>query len=163
MLLLAVVALGVTKAGYLPVPGVGGAITLLHIPAIIAGIMEGPVGGAVVGTVFGLISVLTFPPNDWLVQLLPRMLIGPAAALVFRTVSQSAQGGARISLAAAAAALAGTLVNTLGVCLLAGLQGLFPPDQLVVMAAVHGTAEGMLAILVTVPVAVSYWQEEKPR
>lgn len=84
--LLAAVALAlqVSGVGFLPVPTPGGAITILHIPAIVAGIVAGPWSGAVVGGLFGLFTFTRFAPPDPVVHFLPRLLIGPVAWLVFR-------------------------------------------------------------------------------
>jgi uncharacterized membrane protein len=50
-------ALGITGIGFIPLP-TGVNATILHIPAILAGVMEGPVAGLAVGGIFGLFSFL---------------------------------------------------------------------------------------------------------
>ena len=50
-------ALGFTGIGFIPLP-TGVNATILHIPAILAGVMEGPIAGAAVGFIFGLFSFL---------------------------------------------------------------------------------------------------------
>jgi uncharacterized membrane protein len=76
------ILLGVTRIGYIPVPTAAGNATIMHIPAIIGGIMQGPVVGAIVGLIFGVSSFLnaTVPLfKDPLVAILPRIFIGVIA------------------------------------------------------------------------------------
>jgi uncharacterized membrane protein len=67
------ILLGVTRLGYIPVPTAAGNATIMHIPAIIGGIMQGPIVGAIVGIIFGVSSFLnaTVPLFlDFLLELL---------------------------------------------------------------------------------------------
>ena len=48
-------ALGITGIGFIPLP-TGVNATILHIPAILAGVMEGRIAGLAVGGIFGLFS-----------------------------------------------------------------------------------------------------------
>jgi uncharacterized membrane protein len=48
--------LGATQLGFIPVPNVSGRATILHIPAIVGGALEGPVVGALAGLIFGIFS-----------------------------------------------------------------------------------------------------------
>src|SRR5438105_15235018 len=50
-------ALGITGVGFIPLP-TGVNATILHIPAILAGVMEGWVAGLAVGGIFGLVSFI---------------------------------------------------------------------------------------------------------
>ncbi|MDI6689161.1 MAG: ECF transporter S component [Actinomycetota bacterium] len=80
--------LGAT-VGFVPVPTPAGAATLMHIPAIIAGIVEGPIIGGLVGFIFGLFSWTraTIPFfKDPLIAFVPRILIGVVAAYTFMAV-----------------------------------------------------------------------------
>ncbi|WP_138160450.1 ECF transporter S component [Peptoniphilus catoniae] len=77
------IALGLTPLGFIPL-GIINATTM-HIPVIIAGILEGPVVGMAVGLIFGLsslfnavtkptpMSIVFYNP---LISILPRVLIG---------------------------------------------------------------------------------------
>lgn len=68
--------------GFIPVPTPAGSATTMHIPAILGGILEGPVVGAFVGFIFGLSSFLrsTTPLfKDPLIAFGPRILIGVMA------------------------------------------------------------------------------------
>src|SRR5215203_4075632 len=57
--------LGATQFGFIPVPNVSGRATILHIPAIVGGALEGPVVGALAGLIFGIFSWLDpiVPPS----------------------------------------------------------------------------------------------------
>lgn len=93
-----VVVLGLAPVGgFIPVPTPAGRATTMHIPVILAGTLEGPVVGALVGFLFGLFSYirnLMGPANpvaavmfaDPLVTFLPRILIGIVAHYAFRLV-----------------------------------------------------------------------------
>src|ERR687890_2103418 len=50
--------LGYTRLGFIPVPNLAGAATIMHIPAIIGGALEGPLVGLLVGLIFGVFSWL---------------------------------------------------------------------------------------------------------
>lgn len=151
--------LGISGTGYFLVPGIGGALTVMHVPAILAGILDGPLGGAVVGLAFGIFSQFYFEPHDWLVQIPPRILIGVVAALVFMAVRRHAEGGARTSLAAVLGAMCGSLTNTIGVSLLVAMRGYYRPDEVATMALLHGTVELVMAVVVTLPIAVWAWHD----
>jgi uncharacterized membrane protein len=79
--------LGYTRLGFIPVPTPAGAATIMHIPAIIGGILESWGVGAVIGTIFGLFSFVqsTTPLfKDPLVAVLPRIFIGITPYFVYR-------------------------------------------------------------------------------
>jgi len=70
--------LGWTQIGFIPVPTPAARATILHIPAILAGILGGPVVGLLVGAIFGIFSfVLASIPlfKDPLVAIIPRLFI----------------------------------------------------------------------------------------
>src|SRR5512143_3238585 len=78
------ILLGITRLGFIPVPNVSGNATIMHVPAIIGGVLEGPLVGLLVGGIFGLFSWLqaTSPLfANPLVSVLPRLFIGVTAAL----------------------------------------------------------------------------------
>src|SRR5215210_1758667 len=75
------ILLGLTGLGFIPLP-TGVNATILHIPAIIAGALEGPIAGLLVGLIFGVFSLVraTNPAfADPLVAILPRLFIGVVA------------------------------------------------------------------------------------
>ncbi len=111
----------IPSLGYIPVPPL--TITTMHIPVIIAGILEGPVVGGFVGLIFGLSSMYTaatifagmptaFVFLNPLVSVLPRILIGIAAHYAYSGINKLTK---KKSLAIITSALAGTLTNTIGV------------------------------------------------
>jgi len=209
--------------GFIPAPTPAGNATTMHIPVIIAAVLEGPVVGALVGAIFGAFSFTraTIPIfKQPLIAFGPRILIGVVAFLVFRALAvrharlfAAAAVGAGIytilgpgavrflaalaagriqpnwlvegyravaaatagslwlpvaagvasallayallrgeNAAPAAAAVAGTLTNTVGVLTLAVLFGFLPAGAAVLVGATHGLPEVILAVLVTVPV-----------
>ncbi len=75
------ILLGVTRLGFIPVPNLTGNATIMHVPAIIGGVMEGPLVGGLVGLIFGIFSFLqaTSPLfKDPLVSILPASLYRPS-------------------------------------------------------------------------------------
>ncbi len=80
------ILLAVTRLGFIPVPTPAGHATIIHVPVILGGILEGPVVGLITGAIFGLFSFLQ--PGapffaDPLVSILPRLFIGIVAYLVY--------------------------------------------------------------------------------
>jgi len=209
--------------GFIPAPTPAGSATTMHIPVIIAAVLEGPVVGALVGAIFGFFSFTraTIPVfKNPVIAFGPRILIGVIAFLVFaalqrryaRGVSALVLGsaiytilgpgarrfeaafaggtieaswlinayhtaaaataaqawlalGAGVAAAAlawwllggenaapAAAAVAGTLTNTVGVLTLMVVFGYIPAGAAFVIGATHGLPEVMLAVLIAVPV-----------
>jgi uncharacterized membrane protein len=94
------------------------AVTIMHVPAIIAGVMLGPLVGAIVGGAFGIFSLFlaTQQPAgsanaifvDPIISVLPRLFIGPVAWLVYRAMQSMSE-----QLRLIGAGVAGTLTNTL--------------------------------------------------
>src|SRR5918998_3136333 len=106
--------LGATRLGFIPVPVpfIGNA-TIMHIPAIVGGALEGPVVGALAGLIFGIFSWLdpvVPPPRNPLVSILPRIPIGIVSWLVFVSLRRT-----RVDLASVVAGLVGSFTNTVGV------------------------------------------------
>ena len=113
----------IPQIGYITIPGLGLQITIVHIPVIIAGIIEGPIVGAFVGLIFGLSSLYTaltsplpiaFAFLNPLVSILPRLLIGVVAWYVYRGMTILTKDKFR-SVSAGIAAALGTVTNTIGV------------------------------------------------
>lgn len=145
------VALGASGWGLIPIPTPVGAATVMHIPVIIAGMLEGPLVGAFVGLLFSLFTIQFAPP--WVV-IPARLLIGPAAWLVYRSLHWSLS---RLKLstrwsspvvAAAAAGLAGTAVNAGGTLFLAVQFGLFSAEVAWATVLSSSIAEALLAALI---------------
>ena len=142
--------LGATRLGLIPVPiPLIGNATIMHIPAIVGGVLEGPVVGILAGLIFGIFSFLYAESPVFanpLVAILPRLLIGVVAWAVFVALRRFS-----VDLASVAAGLLGSLANTVGVLTLAVLFGLLPLSIVPVILP-QAIAEAVLAAVVTVVV-----------
>jgi uncharacterized membrane protein len=141
--------LGATQLGFIPVPNVSGRATILHIPAIVGGALEGPVVGALTGLIFGIFSWLdpVVPPlRNPLVSILPRIPIGIVSWLVFVSLRRTS-----VDLASVVAGLLGSFTNTVGVVGMAVLLGYFPLAVFLVVLP-QAIAEAVLAAVVTLVV-----------
>jgi len=145
--------LGATRLGFIPVPipFIGNA-TIMHIPAIVGGALEGPVVGALAGLIFGIFSFLYADVpifKDPIVAILPRILIGVVAWAGFVGLRRWS-----VDVASVASGLLGSLTNSAGVLLLGlvlplGEQSYLTP-ALVVASIPQVIAEALLAAVVTV-------------
>jgi uncharacterized membrane protein len=150
------IVLAFTPLGLIPVPNPTEAATSLHLPAIIAGILSGPLVGGTVGLVLAIsswyrfgASFITFADGNLLLALLaaflPRILIGVVAYYAYRLLQRWP------AVAAAAAGLAGTLTNTVGVLGLLVWLGALPVTLLGPVFLMNVPIEAVLAVVVTIP------------
>ena len=146
------IVLGLTGLGLIPswtgIPG-----TIFHIPAIVGGVLEGPIVGIGVGLIFGIFSFLrsTNPAfADPLVAIVPRLFIGLVAWAVFAALRRT-----NVAAAAAVAAVAGTLTNTALVLTIGVLRGYFPPELAWSLALTNAPAEAIVAAGVTTAVVLA--------
>jgi len=150
------IVLAFTPLGLIPVPNPSEAATSLHLPAIIAGILSGPIVGALVGLVLAVstwylysTAFITFAGGNLLVALaaafLPRLLIGVTAYYAFRPLRRWP------ALAAAVAGLVGTLTNTFGVLGILIFLGTLPVALLAPVFSMNVPIEIALALVVTIP------------
>jgi len=150
------IVLAFTPLGLIPVPNPTEAATSLHLPAIIAGILSGPLVGGTVGLVLAIsswyrfgASFITFADGNLLLALLaaflPRILIGVVAYYAYRLLRRWP------AVAAAAAGLAGTLTNTVGVLGLLVWLGALPVTLLGPVFLMNVPIEAVLAVVVTIP------------
>jgi uncharacterized membrane protein len=154
------ILLGVTRLGFIPVPNLSGNATIMHVPAIIGGVMEGWLVGGIVGTIFGLFSFLqaTTPLfKDPLVAIFPRIFIGITAYFTYAGLKKVNE-----YLALIVAAVVGTLTNTVLVLGMAVIRGYLP------MAAIppiipQAVAEVIIATIITVAVVVAWKRIETGR
>jgi uncharacterized membrane protein len=155
------VFLGLTRWGFIPWFS-GASLTIMHVPVIIAAVLEGPVVGLLVGLIFGLFSLLqaaiapTGPVDIWftnpLLSVIPRLLIGPLAWLAWRALQRWPVAGL------IAAGIVGSLTNTLLVLGVIGLLGLLPWIALPPIILSNGLLEaGVSAFLVLGVVAA--WKQ----
>lgn len=129
--------------GFIPTPTPAGNATILHVPAILAGIAEGPVVGLFVGLIFGILSFFrsTTPAfADPLVAILPRLFIGVLAAYTYMGVRRFGMLPGLV-----AAGVVGTLTNTGLVLSMMVLRGYIPAAAAIAVASVQGIPEMVVA------------------
>jgi uncharacterized membrane protein len=178
-----VIVLGATGLGFIPLPL--GAITILQVPVIIGALIEGPAVGFCTGFFFGLFSIVQAAiagssPVDLaflhypVLAIVPRVLIGPGAWLVYALVSgnffrraqdgksggetENVPGVARETAAIAAGAVTGSLINT--VLVLGGLAFLLPGvitwRMAAALAALNGSVEAGCSAVISLAVALPW-------
>src|SRR5215210_5347580 len=138
--------LGATQFGYIPVPNVSGRATILHIPAIVGGALEGPVVGALAGLIFGIFSWLdpVVPPlRNPLVSVLPRIPIGIVSWIVFVSLRRTS-----VDLASLVADLLDSFANPVPVLDMPMLLEYFPLAVFLLFLP-HPIADSVLAPLLT--------------
>jgi len=162
------VVLGWTHWGFIPWFG-GVALTIMHVPAIIAAVIVGPVSGLAVGLIFGIFSMVqaavapTGPADVWftnpLLSVLPRLFIGPAAWLVWQALKRGSRSPflPREPLALLTAGAVGSLTNTVLVLGMIGLLGYLPWAPLGGIVVLNGLPEALVSALITVTVGAAYW------
>lgn len=150
------VALAYTPLGLIPVPNVSGAATTLHIPAIVAGVVSGPLAGALVGLVLAFASwakfsgvFMQFAGGNLVVAaaaaFLPRILIGVLSFYAYRALRGTA--------ASVIAGVVGTTTNTAGVLGILWFLGI--PDFRTAVAPIIVTNypfEIIFAVIIAIPV-----------
>ncbi|PKO10577.1 MAG: ECF transporter S component [Chloroflexi bacterium HGW-Chloroflexi-2] len=157
------ILLGVTHWGFIPWFG-GISLTIMHVPVIIAAILEGPVVGLGVGLIFGIFSMIqaavapSSPADVWftnpVLAVLPRLFIGPVAYYVWKLLERIPVVGLIV------AGVAGSLTNTILVLGVIGLMGLLPWAVLGGIVITNGLLEaGVSAFIVLVVVAA--WRRIK--
>lgn len=150
------IVMAFTPLGYIPLPFMNA--TTMHIPAIVGACLLGPKAGGVLGGLFGITSVVkaTIQPNitsfvftpfysfspefsgNWMsliVAILPRILIGVVAGLVFQGLVKLIRNQ---TVSLAVAGVLGAMTNTIGVM---GLIYLLFGEQ---YAAAGGTDPSLL-------------------
>ena len=152
------ILLGITRLGFIPVPNISGNATIMHVPAIIGGVLEGPLVGLLVGGIFGLFSWLqaTSPLfANPLVSVLPRLFIGVTAALTYMALRKSNEAIALIM-----AGVVGTLTNTVLVLGMAIILGLLPAEAVpgIIPQAI---AEVIIAAIITLAVVAGWKRLDK--
>ncbi len=152
------IVLGITRIGFIPVPTAAGNATIMHVPAIIGGIMEGWIVGGMIGAIFGIYSFInaTVPMfKDPLVAIIPRIFIGITAYAIYAVIKKWQHSAAEV-VAAGAAAAVGTLTNTILVLGMAVIRGYMPPGVAVTVGIVHGLPEVIVAVIVVEAVVLAW-------
>jgi uncharacterized membrane protein len=156
------ILLGVTRLGFIgPFPPlIMVSATVMHVPAIIGGVLEGPVVGLITGLIFGVFSWLQAPTeqppvNVWfsnpLVSILPRLFIGVTSAYVYLALRKVNE-----TLALAVAGLVGTLTNTVLVVGMIVVLGYAPLAVLAPAVAPNAIAEIIIAVIIVVAVVAAW-------
>jgi uncharacterized membrane protein len=164
-----IIVLGRTGLGFIILPL--GAITILQVPVIIGALLEGPAVGFFTGLLFGIFSIvqaaligsspvdLAFLQYPW-IAIVPRVLIGPGAWLVYSLAGggRPAASLGKETAAAGAGAAAGSLINT--VLVLSGFA-LFLPEivslkVLLSLAALNGTVEAGFSVAICLSVILPW-------
>ncbi|NPV55589.1 MAG: ECF transporter S component [Anaerolineae bacterium] len=155
------ILLGVTHWGFIPWFG-GVSLTIMHVPVIIAAVLEGPLVGAGVGLIFGIFSMVqaavapTGPSDVWftnpLLAVVPRLFIGPVAYLVWKALER------KPGIGLPAAGVAGSLTNTVLVLGTIGLLRLLPWAALPPIALVNGLPEALVSAVLVLAV-VAAWKQ----
>ena len=161
--------LGSTGLGFIPLPMAKA--TIMHIPVIIGGIIEGPVVGATIGLIFGLFSIfqnmtnpslLSFAFLNPLVSVVPRVLVGIMAYYGYRLFSKR-----NTTLSVGLGAAVASLTNTFGVLTMiyvlyaaqyASAKGIDPGTTAKVIygiALTNGVPEAIVAVLIVTPIVVA--------
>ena len=151
--------LGATRLGFIPTP-TGIAATIMHVPAIIGGILEGPVVGAIIGIIFGLYSYFyaTIPMfKDPIVAIVPRIFIGIFAAWAYVAFRRSGE-----ATAITVAAIVGTATNTVLVLGFGVLRHYLPVKAAVVVGATHGSVEAVVAVIISLAVLLGWKRVQRP-
>lgn len=113
------IVLGMTPLGFIPVGPTKA--TIMHIPVIIAAIIEGPFVGALVGLIFGVFSLINAITNPTpvsfvflnpLVSILPRIAIGIVSYYIYIGLRKISKND---TIAVGLTGALGTLTNTIGV------------------------------------------------
>jgi uncharacterized membrane protein len=142
------IILGATGIGLIPVPTPAGHATIMHVPTIIGGVLEGPVVGFFIGLIFGIFSFIraTNPIfADPLIAVVPRLFIGVGAYYIYYLLKKY-----NVSFALILAGIIGTVINTGLVLGLAVLRGYLPFGAAASVAFLHGIPEAILAAVIVV-------------
>ncbi len=153
--------LGLTHWGFIPWFG-GISLTVMHVPAIIGAILEGPVVGAIIGLIFGVFSMIQaavapngpgdVPFTNPLLSVLPRLFIGPAAWLVWKSLQRWPVVGMIVS------GIAGSLTNTILVLGMYYVLGLAPLALILSVFVSNGLPEVGVSALIVLAV-VGGWKQ----
>jgi uncharacterized membrane protein len=154
------IVLGITHWGFIPWFS-GASLTVMHVPVIIGAILEGPWVGVVIGLIFGVFSLIqaavapTGPSDVWftnpIVSVIPRLLIGPAAWIVWKLLKKWKIPALIVS------GIAGSLTNTILVLSALGLFGFLPWQLIATIAVANGLPEAIAAAILVL-VVVAAWK-----
>ena len=159
--------LGITGYGFVPLPYMKA--TILHLPVIIGAIIAGPRAGMVVGLLFGLFSMfqavtspvlLSFAFINPLISILPRVLLGVIAYLLYRFVP--AKESIKIGVSAVITSLCHTMMVMGGIYLLYAKDFALARDipvesvfnMVLGICIANGIPEAIVSGLIVVPIVL---------
>lgn len=148
------ILLGATRIGFIPMP-TGINATIMHVPAIIGGVLEGPVVGGLIGTIFGIYSFLnaTTPMfKDPIVAIGPRIFIGIFASWAYLAARPAGEWWAIV-----VAAVVGTATNTILVLTLGVARHYLPAKVAWTVGLTHGIPEIIVAVILSLAVLL-FWK-----
>ncbi|NMA94769.1 MAG: ECF transporter S component [Clostridiales bacterium] len=154
------IVLGLTPLGIIPIPFSPTRATIMHIPVIIASIVEGPIVGLFVALIFAGTSMYQAVTNptpvsfvflDPLVAIMPRLLIALTSYYSYRAIERllsKKDNRLRVRVGSGVSAAIGTFTNTVGVLSAIYIRhGAAYGEKLGVGA--HGTGALLMGIAVT--------------
>lgn len=163
------ILLGVTRLGFIPINAVEA--TIMHLPVIAAGILEGPIVGGIVGLIFGVFSMyqaMSMPSIvataflNPLVSVVPRILIGIVSYYLYVALKKYFKKGSIVF-----ASFVGSYTNTIGVIgaiylLHPEVLGITPGQSmsdmgkiLLASMGIGSVFEAILACLIVTPIVVA--------
>lgn len=155
LLIAATLILGLSPLGFFSVPGLGQAITVMHIPVILAATLVSPLSAGVVGAVFGVIAGFRYDVPPMIFHVMARALAGLVGGVTFQAICEKAEEGSRVTKATIATAVTTTFANTFFMCLAALFLHLAIPGELLSIAFVHGVFEVAMALVITTPITIA--------
>jgi uncharacterized membrane protein len=156
------ILLGATRLGFIgPFPPLlPVSATIMHVPAIIGGVLEGSFVGLIIGLIFGVFSWLQAPTeqppvNLWfsnpLVSILPRLCIGVTSAYAYQALRKTNE-----IVALATAGVVGTLTNTILVVGMLIVLGYVPAAVIIPAVLPNAIAEIVVATIIVVAVIAAW-------
>ena len=145
--------------------GLGTALSPMHIPALLCGLLLGPVYGAVCGVIGPVLASLVtgMPPMMRLMHMAPELCAyGLMAGLMMRLV-RTRNGAADIYISLISAMLVGRIVGGLAQWLVITIMGSNQVFTVAIWAAnyIVGTLPGAVAHLVLLPMLVLVLEKAK--
>lgn len=144
--------LSVTKLGSIPVPNLSGNATIMHVPAILASTLGGPVAGLIVAFIWGASDFVQAAIPLWAdprVSILPRLFVGLTPWLAFVALKRW-----NLAVAFGVAGWVGTVTNTILVLTVAVLLKYIPMEAIPAIMP-QAIAEQVLAVIITVAVGMT--------
>lgn len=162
------ILLSVTPLGYIPILPIN--MTIMHVPAIIAAIIEGPISGAIVGGIFGLTSLIrafTIPtPTNFIfwnpiISIGVRVLMGWLTGIIFLKIK-------KLKYSVVISSIIGSLTNTIGVLGLTyvfylsryatalGVTEKFARNGILTISLMNGVPEAILCAFISVAIVSTY-------